>query len=187
MLNAEPDTAPLDDLSTLAWVHDELRRSLESAHKALRRHLKEADALAGSDVDRVDPALLQAARAQLHQGVGALEMIGLPGPARVLRASEAVVQRMVARPQQLSAAVAETIEAASFGVLDYLGRKLAGKGLPTLALFPQYQKLLNLAGADRVHPADLWRDDWQWRELPDAGDAAPCAGDAGAQIGRAHV
>lgn len=181
MLNAEPDTAPLDDLSTLAWVHDELRRSLESAHKALRRHLKEADALAGSDVDRVDPALLQAARAQLHQGVGALEMIGLPGPARVLRASEAVVQRMVARPQQLSAAVAETIEAASFGVLDYLGRKLAGKGLPTLALFPQYQKLLNLAGADRVHPADLWRDDWQWRELPDAGDAAPCAGDAGAR------
>ena len=29
-----------DDLSALAWVHDELRRSLETAHKALRRHLE---------------------------------------------------------------------------------------------------------------------------------------------------
>ena len=28
----EADAA--DDLSTLAWVHDELRRSLEAAHKA---------------------------------------------------------------------------------------------------------------------------------------------------------
>jgi hypothetical protein len=35
---------PVDDLSTLAWVHDELRRSLESAHKSLRRYLKEAEA-----------------------------------------------------------------------------------------------------------------------------------------------
>ena len=46
---------PVDDLSTLAWVHDELRRSLESAHKSLRRYLKEAEAVAGSDVDAVDP------------------------------------------------------------------------------------------------------------------------------------
>ena len=73
------DDATVDDLSTLAWVHDELRRSLESAHKSLRRYLKEAEAVSGSDVDAVDPAVLRAARAQLHQGVGALEMIGLPG------------------------------------------------------------------------------------------------------------
>ena len=34
-----PDPAAADDLSALAWVHAELRRSLETAHKALRRYL----------------------------------------------------------------------------------------------------------------------------------------------------
>ena len=155
----------VDDLSTLAWVHDELRRSLEAAHKSLRRYLKEAQDVAGSDVDAVDPSVLRSARAQLHQGVGALEMIGLPGPARLLRASESAVQRFITRPKLLTRAAVETIESASFGVLDYLSRKLAGKGLPTLALFPQYRALQEWAGADRVHPADLWRDEWQWRSL----------------------
>ena len=168
----------VDDLSTLAWVHDELRRSLESAHKSLRRYLKEAEGVSGSDVDAVDPAVLRAARAQLHQGVGALEMIGLPGPARVLRASEAVVQRFIARPKTVTRAAVEAVESASFGALDYLSRKLAGKGLPTLALFPQYRSLQELAGADRVHPADLWRDDWQWRHVPGDARTEPCTADA---------
>ncbi len=175
--DADEVDGPVDDLSTLAWVHDELRRSLETAHKALRRYLKEVDARSGSDVDAVDPAVLRSARAQLHQGVGALEMVGLLGPARVLRASEAAVQRFIARPKPLNLAAIEAIESASFGVLDYLGRKLAGKGLPTLALFPQYRALQELIGADRVHPADLWRDDWQWRDVSAPLGVAPLPAD----------
>ena len=93
------DPAAGDDLSALAWVQDELRRSLEPAHKALRRYLKEAEAVGGSDLDAVDPALLRAARTQMHQGVGALELVGLPAAAALLRASEAAVQRFIARPQ----------------------------------------------------------------------------------------
>ena len=92
------DSAPGDDLSALAWVHGELRRSLETAHKALRRYLKDADAAAGGDLDVVDPSVLRSARTQLHQGVGALELVGLPAVADVLRASESAVQRMVAKP-----------------------------------------------------------------------------------------
>jgi len=171
----------VDDLSTLAWVHDELRRSLEAAHKALRRYLKDAEGVAGSDVDAVDPAVLRTARAQLHQGVGALEMIGLPGPARVLRASESAVQRCIAKPRLLNRAAVEAIESASFGVLDYLSRKLAGKGLPTLALFPQYRALQEWVGADRVHPADLWRDEWQWQPVAGAPEAEPRVADASAR------
>jgi chemosensory pili system protein ChpA (sensor histidine kinase/response regulator) len=171
----------VDDLSTLAWVHDELRRSLESAHKSLRRYLKDAEGVAGSDVDAVDPSVLRSARAQLHQGVGALEMIGLPGPARVLRASESAVQRFIARPKLLTRAAVEAVESASFGVLDYLSRKLAGKGLPTLALFPQYRALQEWSGADRVHPADLWRDEWQWQNLGSDASAEPRSADAAAR------
>ena len=77
-----------DDLSAIAWVQEELRRSLEAAHKSLRRFLKDLEAVTGSDLDTVDPGVLRAARAQIHQGVGALELVGLPAAAMVLRASE---------------------------------------------------------------------------------------------------
>ena len=61
-LNTETTGQTGDDLSALAWVHDELRRSLDAAHKALRRFVKEAEALTGGDVDAVDPAVLRTAR-----------------------------------------------------------------------------------------------------------------------------
>ncbi len=169
-----PETLPADvsavqphgDLSALSWVHAELRRSLEQAHKSLRRYLKEAVAASGSDVDVVDPAVLRSARAQLHQSVGALELVGLPAGADMLRASEAAVQRMVSRPALVTTAAVETIERASFALLDLLARQLAGKPISPVLLFPQYRAVQQLAGADRVHPADLWKIDWQWHELP---------------------
>jgi chemosensory pili system protein ChpA (sensor histidine kinase/response regulator) len=164
------DTALNDDLSALAWVHEELRKSLEAANKSLRRFLKESEAISGSDLDAVDPAVLRHARQQLHQGVGALELVGLPAAAQLLRASEAALQRLAQRPKRLNAAAVETLERASFSLLDMLGRRLAGKLVSPLALFPAYRAVQELAGADRVHPADLWSHDWQWRTLePEAG------------------
>jgi chemosensory pili system protein ChpA (sensor histidine kinase/response regulator) len=171
------DTETIEDLSALAWVHDELRRSLEAAHKAMRRYLKEAAAVADSDTDAVDPSVLRGARAQIHQGVGALELVGLPTAAQVLRASEAALQKLTGRPVKLDAASVDTLEQASFALLDYLARLLAGKPVSPLALFPQYRAVQELAGADRVHPADLWPIDWQWRDVPGDG-SAPRAPDA---------
>ncbi len=171
-------TEPIDDLSALAWVHDELRRSLETSHKALRRHLKESEALGDSDVDVVDPAVLRSARVQIHQGVGALELVGLRAAATVLRASEAAVARFGAKPETLSLPAVEDIERASFALLDYLSRMLAGKPVAPLSLFPQYRAVQEAAGADRVHPADLWAVDWQWRALPASSVATPRKTDA---------
>lgn len=165
-MSQEAEPIAGDDLSALAWVQGELRRTLETAHKALRRYVREVEGVGGSDVDSADPAVLRNARVQLHQGVGALELVGLPVVAQVLRAGEAAVQRMVARPKLATPKAVETIEQASFAVLDYLGRVLVGKPVSTLALFPQYAAVQALAGAERVHPADLWSSDWQWRQLP---------------------
>ena len=163
-----PDTgvAGGDDLSALAWVHGELRRSLENAHKALRRYVRESDSIGASDVDAVDPSVLRNARVHIHQGVGALELVDLPAVAHALRASEAAVQRLIARPKLATVSAVETIEQLSHAVVDYLGRLLAGKSVSPLALFPQYAAAQVLAGADRVHPADLWAADFQWRQLP---------------------
>ena len=167
-----------DDLSALAWVHDELRRSLEAAHKALRRFVKETESLTGSDVDAVDPVVLRNARSQIHQGVGALELVGQPAAAMVLRASEAAVQRFVTKPHKLTSAVVDDLERASFALLDYLTRLLANKPVSTLSLFPQYRAVQEAAGADRVHPADLWVSDWQWRDVPADPTATPHPHDA---------
>ncbi|MEO7335912.1 MAG: Hpt domain-containing protein, partial [Caldimonas sp.] len=173
--------AGADDLSALAWVHEELRRSLESAHKSLRRFVKETEALSGADLDAVDPAVLRSARTQIHHGVGALELVGQPAAAMVLRASEALVQRFVAKPSQLGATVVDDIERTSFALLDYFDRLLAGKPVSTLSLFSQYRAVQEAVGAVRVHPADLWRADWQWRELSADPSAHPLAHDVSTQ------
>ncbi len=169
------------DLSALAWVHDELRRSLDAAHKSLRRFVKESEAMAGADVDAVDPSVLRSARAQIHQGVGALELVGLSAAATLLRASEAAVQRYIAKPGKLTSLVVDDIEKASFALLDYLSRLLAGSPISPLSLFPQYRAVQEIAGADRIHPADLWTVDWQWHNLPSDPTAVAREPDAATQ------
>lgn len=171
-MSAARDNEVTHDLSALAWVHDELRRTLEAAHKSLRRYLKEADAAGSSDVDTVDPAILRHARSQMHQGAGALELVGLPTAALMLRASEAAVTRLGARVGALTPVAVDTIERGSFALLDYLARLLAGKLMSPAAMFPQYKALQELAGAGRIHPADLWTKDWQWRPVA-AADTRP--------------
>ena len=159
------DPKPTDDLSALAWVHTELRRTLENANKALRRYLKESESASRADLDTVDPAALRNARTLIHQGVGALELVGLPAAARLLRATEAAVQRMLQRPLLVTDDAVHAIERATFALLDYLARLLAGKEVSPIGMFPQYAAVQALAGADRAHPADLWEADFAWHDL----------------------
>ena len=177
-MEAVAPAAAADDLSAIAWVHEELRRSLDAAHKHLRRFVKDAEATTGSDVGAVDPGVLRTARAQIHQGVGALELVGLPAAAVVLRASETAVQRAIAKPAALTNELVSDIERSSFALLDYLARLLAGKSIAPLALFPQYRAVQEAVEADRVHPADLWAGDWRWRTVEPAAGAAPRRADA---------
>ena len=84
-----------NDLGPLAWVLDELRKSLDSASAALRRFVRDAGLARGTDMASVDGGQLRIARQQLHQAVGALEMVGLGAPAHMLRCMEAAVQKFV--------------------------------------------------------------------------------------------
>jgi chemosensory pili system protein ChpA (sensor histidine kinase/response regulator) len=153
-----------NDLGPLAWVLDELRKSLESASAALRRFVRDAGLARGQDMASVDTGQLRIARQQLHQAVGALEMVGLGAPALILRAMEASVQKFVERPELCSEPAASKVERAGFALTEYLEGVLLGKVTSPVALFPQYKDVQELAGSDRIHPADLWPYDWRWIE-----------------------
>ncbi|MDI1237772.1 MAG: Hpt domain-containing protein [Polaromonas sp.] len=168
-LNA-PNSSPADldlavnDLGPLAWVLDELRKSLDGAAKALKRFVRDAELARGSDLAALDASQLRIARQQLHQAVGALEMVGLGAPALVLRAMESAVQRFVQRPEQCNQEAAAKVEQASFALTEYLEGVLADKPVSAVSLFPQYRDVQGLVGADRIHPADLWMYEWRWMD-----------------------
>jgi hypothetical protein len=160
---AELDLTLLD-LGPLAWVLDELKTSLESASKALRRFVREAETVSNSDLAALDAGQLRTARQQLHQSLGALEMVGMNAPALMLRAMESAVQKFIQSPALCTQDAANKIELAGFSLTHYLEDVLAGKPVSAVSLFPQYRDIQDLAGADRIHPADLWAFDWRWIE-----------------------
>ena len=117
------------DLGPLAWVLDELRKSLDGAVKALRRFVYEAELARGSDLAALDAGPLRLARQQLHQAGGALEMVGMGSPALVLRAMESAMQKFVQRPELCTDDAAGMLERASFALGEYLENVLAGKAV----------------------------------------------------------
>ena len=153
-----------NDLGPLAWVLDELRKSLDSASAALRRFVRDTGLARGSDMASVDGGQLRIARQQLHQAVGALEMVGLGAPAHMLRSMEAAVQTFIERPELCNETSAAKVERAGFALTEYLEGVLLGKPVSAVALFPQYRDTQELAGADRVHPADMWGLEWRWND-----------------------
>lgn len=154
----------VNDLGPLAWVLEELRKSLDAAAKALKRFVRDAEAARGSDLAAIDASQLRIARQQLHQAVGALEMVGLAAPALVLRSMETAVQKFVQQPEQCTQDAAAKIERASFALTEYLEGVLADKPVSPVSLFPQYREVQALVRADRIHPADLWSCEWRWLE-----------------------
>ena len=162
----------VNDLGPLAWVLEELRKSLDASAKTLKRFVRDAEAAVGSDLAALDASQLRIARQQLHQAVGALEMVGLPAPALVLRAMEAAVQKFVQQPEQCTQDAAARIQRASFALTEYLESVLAGKPISSVSLFPQYRQVQELVRADSIHPADLWAFEWRWLDLELPGPAA---------------
>ena len=161
------------DLGPLAWVLDELRKSLDGAVKAMRRFVRDAELARESDLASLDAGALRIARQQLHQASGALEMVGMGSPALVLRAMESAVQKFVQRPEQCTDEAAAVIERASFALIEYLENVLGGKSASAVALFPQYRDAQALAGGERAHPADLWPAERRFREPEDSVAVAP--------------
>ena len=163
----------VDDLGPLAWIAGEIQKTLDGVGKALRRFARE-----GVHAPEPDTGPLRVARLHLHQAAGALQMVGHTAPAQVLGAMETAVQLFTVDPVRCTDAAAQKVDHAGFAVCDYLNALLAGKAVPSVALFPQYREVLELAGNERVHPADLWEYPWRWAEIHAPASLAPMGYDA---------
>ena len=86
------------DLGPLAWVLDELRKSLDGASKALRRFVRDAELARGNDLAELDASQLRIARQQLHQAEAWNHVAGITLGQDV---SDRVVQ-LTGKPPQFS-------------------------------------------------------------------------------------
>nr|WP_315247125.1 Hpt domain-containing protein [uncultured Albidiferax sp.] len=175
-LSASPaEEAPEHDLGPLAWVLDELRKTLEAAVKSLKRYVREADASQAAGFAVPDTSHLDNALQHLHLTVGALEMVGMMPPSLLLRAMEAAVAKCLDNPSLCTPEAVDKIERAGFAVVDYLEAVLASKPVSSVGLFPQYREVQALAGVAQVHPADLWPLEPHWRDIAVAEPVPPLA------------
>jgi len=159
MADLSTDTSSSDisllDLGPLAWVFEELRKSLEAASKATKRFARDRER-GRADGGAPDTALLRTARQHLHQAVGAMEVVGLHAPSVMLRAMEGALDKLVLKPQGCTEEVAAGLERAGFALIEYLDAVMNHRSAHPITLFPQYREVQELSGAERCHPADLW-------------------------------
>ena len=80
------------DLGPLAWISDEVRRSLESTVKALNRYIRDVEAAKASDLEAIDATGIRVARQNLHQVQGALQMVGVEQAAQLVGLMEGATQ-----------------------------------------------------------------------------------------------
>ncbi|MDY0330846.1 MAG: Hpt domain-containing protein [Thiomonas sp.] len=161
-------SAPETDMGPLAWLLDQISDNLQSARTALKRAAQQQDdgVLGSAQAEKTG---LRSARTQVHQAAGAIELLGFFGAAKLMQAAENALDRLIDQPEKLDHAALQRFDAGFNALIDFLEAHRAGKNEPALKLYPQYRDLMELAQAERIHPADLWDYDWTWPEAPPTG------------------
>ena len=136
------------DAGSLSWVMGEIREALAKSKTALFEAVsQDADAQSTS---------LRHAKSYLHQADGALQIVDIDGVAIITETTEDLLERIEAGQIVLTNDVAQAIEKAYQALAEYLDELLAGGAHQPVRLFPYYRALLELRGAERIHPADLF-------------------------------
>lgn len=98
----------------------------------------------------------------LRRATAAFIAAELTSTATVCEAAATAVQRMSDLPALATAEAMSAVQRA----LSILVACAAEPQQPHPELFPTYRAMQHLAGADRIHPADLWPLRPEWRDLP---------------------
>lgn len=138
-------------------------KALQSAAEAARewRSLVPVP-IPGAPVGDHAPAPPPQVMAALRRATAAFVAAGMAPAATVCEAAAAAARRMADMPALVTAEAASAVQRALIALQacaeDYQE--------PVPSLFPAYRAMQHLAGADRIHPADLWPMRAQWLELP---------------------
>ncbi|RQO34957.1 hybrid sensor histidine kinase/response regulator [Herminiimonas sp. KBW02] len=136
------------DTGPLSWVIGEISGALTRSKIALGEALMQ-DAETSSTT-------LRHAKAYLHQAHGALQMVDVDGVVIITETVEDLLDRVESGQLQLDDASVQAITHAYQALLEYLEELLAGVPHQPVRLFPYYRALLQVRGAERIHPADLF-------------------------------
>ncbi|HEY1042623.1 MAG TPA: Hpt domain-containing protein [Telluria sp.] len=163
-MNNQPRPAEFDT-GPLSWVIGEIRDALG----------RSADAFGAAATDAAArPTQLQLARTHLHQAHGALQMVDVAGAALMTQAAEQAIDHLRASEAAITLQQAAAVREAYGALVEYLDELLAGEAPQPVRLYPYYRTLLELQGAERIHPSDLFTGELPAVALaPAAPSAAP--------------
>jgi chemosensory pili system protein ChpA (sensor histidine kinase/response regulator) len=136
------------DTGPLSWVIADIREAINQAGKKLSEALKQ-------DEESRATSLLHA-KNFLHQAHGALQIVDIDGVALLTESIEDVLERLQNGQLIISEEVVTGVQDAFHAVLRYLEDLLSGAPHQPVRLFPYYRTVLELKGAERIHPADLF-------------------------------
>ncbi|MFZ6690633.1 Hpt domain-containing protein [Undibacterium sp. SXout20W] len=136
------------DTGPLSWVMAEVREAVSNAGKMLKEALEQ-------DPETRSTTILHA-KSYLHQAHGALQIVDIDGVSNVTETIEELLERLQTAQLEMNAANVDVILDAFHAVLRYLEDLLSGATHQPVRLFPYYRALLELKGAERIHPADLF-------------------------------
>lgn len=142
------------DVSSLSWVIEEVRQSLQHSLTALKRVAEQTPSDAIKSI--------QLAQTHLHQAHGALKIIHLDGIDLLTKHCEQLVETFAAAPERCTPAMLALIEQVFEGLLDYLDDLLTGAPHQPIRLFPQYRELLTALDVTRINPSDLFFPETQF-------------------------
>ena len=160
-LVAQLDTGPL------SWVMNEIREALGQSVGALQYFTSPAPVTSQVESSAALPydrsTAVQYAKTYLHQAHGALQMVDINGVTIITETVEELLERTHAEQAlggpELSVEDVQSIQNAYQALIEYLEDLLSGSAHQPVRLFPYYKALLEIRGADRIHPADLFFPD----------------------------
>lgn len=152
-MNTPPSSLPQGskdnfDTGPLSWVIAEIGEALTRSKVALGEALTQ-DA-------ETQSTTLRHAKTYLHQAHGALQIVDVDGVAIITETVEDLFDRFESGQLSLTDDSVHAIAHAYQALLEYLEELLAGLPHQPVRLFPYYRTLLQVRGAERIHPADLF-------------------------------
>ncbi|WP_353152547.1 Hpt domain-containing protein [Herminiimonas fonticola] len=136
------------DTGPLSWVIAEIGEALTRSKVALGEALMQDP--------ETQSTTLRHAKTYLHQAHGALQIVDVDGVAIITETVEDLFDRFDSGQLSLTDDSVHAIAHAYQALLEYLEELLAGLPHQPVRLFPYYRSLLQVRGAERIHPADLF-------------------------------